>query len=171
MTQQQKDRWVGALVMMAVLAVFLPVWLSNAPKIVPITKNVDASVPIRPLQPVLAYDLPLSSAPTAALQTALAARSADSSVEVGIIAKERAALPRAYVIYLASYVYKQSAQSLLKALHSAHIDAFSRKIMVADAARWRVYVGPYIQYDKVVALKNFLARQYQIQGHIKKYSV
>lgn len=171
MTQQQKDRWVGALVMIAVLAVFLPVWLSHAPKIVPIATSVDASVPVRPVRPVLAYDLPLSSEPTAALQTALAARSADSSVDVGIIAQERAALPRAYVIDLASYASEPSAQSLLHALHAAHIDAFTRKISVTGRVYWRVYVGPYIQYDKAVALKNVLVRQYHIQGHIKKYSV
>lgn len=80
-------------------------------------------------------------------------------------------IPTAWVIQLASFAEADRADELTSQLRKEGLDVYVKSSDDKSNSAFRVYVGPYIQYDKIEALQTHLQQQYHLKGVIKKYTV
>jgi len=82
-----------------------------------------------------------------------------------------ATVPEAWVVQLATFGEQAHAKELLKQLRQQNMEAYIREVKLEDKSLFRVYVGPYIQYDKATSLQKYLQHTYKMKGIVKKYTL
>jgi len=178
-----KQRMVGALVLLALAVIFLPMLFSRqdeAPAV-----RVDAppmpampSAPLAELQPVVVpepevFEEPAPvEAPVAAAAPAAPAVAAAPAAPVAVAPPSAPAkrldgnsLPISWSVQLASLSSRAGAETLQKTLRSQGYNAYIRTV---DGMN-RVFVGPLIERGEADRLRDQLNRQHKLNGFVVRF--
>ncbi|WP_304985222.1 SPOR domain-containing protein [Coxiella-like endosymbiont] len=78
--------------------------------------------------------------------------------------------PKAWVIQVASFVNQDNAKRLLKQLQASGFDAYTRQSNEGKEVS-RIFVGPLIDYAKIIELQKELKQKLHLKGVIKQYQM
>lgn len=185
-----KQRMVGALVLLALAVIFLPMLLSredearqvqvDAPQMpaapeIPTTELQPVAVPepqvlpdepvgsaaVEPLEPVEAPAIEVPAVATAPV-TAVAPATAPASKPSRLDANS---LPISWSVQLASLSSSDGAQKLQKTLRTQGYNAYIRSV---DGMN-RVFVGPLIERAEADRLRDQLNRQHKLNGFVVRF--
>lgn len=188
-----KQRIVGALVLLALMVIFIPMLLSrqddlqrvvvDAPNMpqAPVMEQVElepVSVPqaqLLPEEPVPMTESELTvatAAPAAPVQpvkpiAAVAPPAKPVAAEVAAPASRLDAngLPISWSIQLASLSSRSGAETLQKSLRTAGYNAYVRNVEGMN----RVFVGPVIERAEADRLRDQLTRQQKLNGFVVRF--
>ncbi len=149
------QRIVGALVLLALSVIFLPMLFTRQD----VPPALEVSVPARPEMPEM---------PRAAMQPADAA--APQNVAVRTVASESSHLdadnlPISWSIQLASLSSRPNAESLMQKLR---VQGYNAYIRTFDGMN-RVFVGPLIERSEAERLRDQLNRQQNVKGFVVRF--
>lgn len=179
-----KQRMVGALVLVALAVIFLPMLFSRQDE----PRQVVVEVPAMPQAPLL-DDLevieapvlepqelaaqefePVNSEPVAALAPE-PVRAAPQAAAAAVAAKPEASrldanrLPISWSVQMASLSSRSGAESLQKTLRAQGYNAYIRTF---DGMN-RVFVGPVIERAEAERLRDQLNRQHKLTGFVVRF--
>ena len=183
-----KQRMVGALVLVALAVIFLPMLLSREDELRRVAVDAPAmpqapSMPQIEMQPVIVPDpqilpdepVPESiEQPTAAAQTPAVVLATEAAAEVVAPSAEAAAppsrldansLPVSWSVQLASLSSRSGAENLQKTLRSQGYNAYIRSV---DGMN-RVFVGPLVERVEANRLRDQLNRQHKLNGFVVRF--
>jgi DedD protein len=188
-----KQRMVGALVLLALAVIFLPMLLSREDELRRVVVDAPAmpdapSMPPTEVQPVvvpepLLPDEPLGSeatqpldplapsetapaaVPTPASTPAIAVVEPDVPAQAPPSRLDANSLPISWSVQLASLSSGEGAQSLQKTLRSQGYNAYIRTV---DGMN-RVFVGPLIERAEADRLRDQLNRQHKLNGFVVRF--
>lgn len=152
-----KQRLVGALVLLAILSIFLPVLFHTSR---PVTESrLSVKVPPKPPKP---------AKPPKPKSHALKKKTG----ERGAIRRTLLPTPEAWVIRLGTFSNKANADRLLARLRHKGFDAYTRSLTTAQGKRLqRVYVGPEISLKNTKRLREKLQTTFHLNGVVSKYKI
>lgn len=178
-----KQRMVGALVLLTLAVIFLPMLLSRQndlrqvsvepppmprtpapPKMEVVPAPVPQPLPEEPVPPAPAAPAeptaaaPPPAGPAAAPSSAASPGSAGSRLDAN-------ALPVSWSVQLASLSSRSGAENLQKTLRSQGYNAYIRSV---DGMH-RVFVGPVIERTEADRLRDQLNRQQKLDGFVVRY--
>ncbi|MBT8506749.1 sporulation protein [Coxiella-like endosymbiont of Rhipicephalus sanguineus] len=78
--------------------------------------------------------------------------------------------PKAWVIQVASFVNQDNAKRLLKQLQASGFDAYIRQSNEGKKVS-RIFVGPLIDYTKIIEIQKELKQNLHLKGVIKRYQM
>lgn len=164
-----KQRMVGALVLIALGVIFLPMLLSRRDEMPQVI--VDApEMPAMPHVPDIEVQPVLLSEPEP--EVSLVAESAGSTPESVLPADENAGkrlddrtLPVSWSVQLASLSSRDSAGALVKTLRSQGYNAYVRTFDNMN----RVLVGPVVERAEAERLRDILNRQHKLNGYVVRF--
>lgn len=145
-----KQRIVGSVVVLAILAIFVPV-IFHQPGSMP-----TQSIPVMPKVP--AVPVP-NSMPASTRKPAINEHELKSAME----------LPAAWVIVLGSFSQPAHAATLVKHLRKEGLPAYTRVIGQSSQLLTRVYVGPTLKRADANKLQVSLHKKFHLNGLIRKY--
>jgi DedD protein len=190
-----KQRIVGALVLLALMVIFIPMLLSrqddlqrvvvDAPTMpqAPSMQQVEleaVSVPqaqLLPEEPVpmTASELAATAAaelvpakpvkPLAPVTTAVATKPSVAAVTAPVSRLDANSLPISWSIQLASLSSSTGADNLQKSLRTAGYNAYVRNVEGMN----RVFVGPVIERAEADRLRDQLTRQQKLNGFVVRF--
>lgn len=175
-----KQRMVGALVLMALAVIFLPMLLSREDELRHVVVDAPAmpQAPVMPqieMQPVIVPDpqilpdepVPESIEPAATAAQAPAAEAATPGVDATPPAARLDAnsLPVSWSVQLASLSSRSGAESLQKTLRTQGYNAYIRSV---DGMN-RVFVGPLVERVEANRLRDQLNRQHKLNGFVVRF--
>ena len=190
-----KQRMVGALVLLALAVIFLPMLLSredearqvqvDAPQMpaapeIPTTELQPVAVPepqllpdepvgsaaVEPLEPVEAPAVEVPAVATAPVTTASVAAVAPATAPASKPSRLDAnSLPISWSVQLASLSSSDGAQKLQKTLRTQGYNAYIRSV---DGMN-RVFVGPLIERAEADRLRDQLNRQHKLNGFVVRF--
>jgi DedD protein len=190
-----KQRMVGALVLLALAVIFLPMLLSrederrqvqvDAPQMpvapeIPTIELQPVAVPepqvlpdepvgfaaVEPLEPVEAPTVEAPAVATAPVTTASVAALAPATAPVSKPSRLDAnSLPISWSVQLASLSSSDGAQKLQKTLRTQGYNAYIRSF---DGMN-RVFVGPLIERAEADRLRDQLNRQHKLNGFVVRF--
>jgi DedD protein len=158
-----KQRMVGALVLLALAVIFLPMLLSREDE----SRQVRVDAPQMPtapempnveLQPVVVPEPQLLLDESVGADVAIPAQTAPSRLDAN-------SLPISWSVQLASLSSSDGAQVLQKTLRSQGYNAYIRTV---DAMN-RVFVGPLIERAEADRLRDQLNRQHKLNGFVVRF--
>ncbi|MBW5802427.1 sporulation protein [Coxiella endosymbiont of Ornithodoros amblus] len=189
MEVKAKQRLIGTLVLLAIVAIFFPLLFRNPRPSTGLTMTT--TIPPAPDKPIVQLQLPPSAPPP--VETPLSPINALNSTPKPIIkpsllpdvpaskpkkvvkAKKIHSLesllsktPTAWIIQVASFVHHGYAKHLLKQLRAKGFDAYLQKNREGEVIT-RVFIGPEINRDKINKIQKKLKQQTRLNGVIKKY--
>ncbi|MBX9914264.1 MAG: SPOR domain-containing protein [Pseudomonadaceae bacterium] len=190
-----KQRIVGALVLLALMVIFIPMLLSrqddlqrvvvDAPAMpqtpsMPQVELESISVPQAqqlPEEPVPMTDTELAAAapavtapvkplkPTAGVTPAVAVKPPVAEVVAPVSRLDANSLPISWSIQLASLSSRSGAESLQNTLRAAGYNAYVRNVEGMN----RVFVGPVIERAEADRLRDQLTRQQKLNGFVVRF--
>jgi DedD protein len=84
---------------------------------------------------------------------------------------DRAGLPQAWVVQLASFADVENARNLLARLQSAGYKAYIRSVVGDQGGRSRVLVGPWVVRARADETQTELQAQFQLAGMVVAYEL
>lgn len=166
-----KQRLVGAVVLVALVVIFVPMLLDDEPMVTSgITKS---NIPPKPKS-----DLPtrtishkeikplLPAAPSA--EPAKVTHSKPKAKPAAVAPKTRAGIS-AWVVQVASFEKRENASKLVKRLRAAKLSAFLEQASVSKKTVFRVRVGPEVDHKKAEAIRARIERKFKLKGKIERY--
>lgn len=184
-----KQRIVGALVLVALAVIFLPMLLSRQDE----RASIEVEVPTAPVSPGMPetvappVDVPVASEPVpgdvdqplplepqpepqVVAEPAVPAqvepsRPAAVAAETPASRLDEASLPVSWSVQLASLSSRTGAEALQKTLRSQGYNAYIRQ---ADGMN-RVFVGPVIERKEADRLRDQLNRQHKLSGFVVRF--
>ena len=186
-----KQRMVGALVLVALAVIFLPMLLSREDELRRVAVDAPAmpqspSMPQIEMQPVIVPDpqiLPDEPVPesieqaTAAVQAPVPSPTPASEATAEAVAPSAEAaappasrldansLPVSWSVQLASLSSRSGAENLRKTLRSQGYNAYIRSV---DGMN-RVFVGPLVERVEANRLRDQLNRQHKLNGFVVRF--
>lgn len=188
-----KQRIVGALVLLALMVIFLPMLLSRQDDLQRVVVDAPA-MPQAPSMPQVELDpvsvpqaqllpdepVPMTESEVAAIAPPPAAAAAVKNTTVAPLAQAKPpvaevtppasrldanGLSISWSIQLASLSSRASAQSLQKTLRGAGYNAYIRNVEGMN----RVFVGPVIERAEADRLRDQLTRQQKLNGFVVRF--
>jgi len=173
--EKMKQRLVGAIVLVALVVIFVPMLLDDEPMVISnITKTnippqpkrdypsrIISQKEVQPLRPALSKVEPakiVDSAPKAK----------PAKITPKAKPKTRAALS-AWVIQVASFSNRANANKLMKRLQKKKLPAFVEQASVNRKTVFRVRVGPEIDHKKAEVIRTRIERELKLKGKIERY--
>lgn len=199
MQTRTKQRLVGLLILLALLAIFMPLVFHNTR---PSTDMHAIKIPPKP-KVNISQQNNIEKRETVQLSTALihaeassdninqrvamtgTINNAESTTLKEHIRKDKAQTiseqkgltrfmnaPKAWCVQLGTFRNVNNANALIKKLRKKGYDAYTRPILDKDGKHLlRVYVGPEIQKDSAIQLKEELKMSVHLNGVVRKYKV
>jgi len=164
MEVKTKQRLVGILVLIAILAIFLPVLFHTSQ---PSTEaRLTVKIPAKPAEPQVAL---LEKAKPEVTPVARSSTAAPVSTDPKELPVDT---PEAWVIQLGSFSDKSNADRLIKKLRKKGFEAYSRVDTTTKGAHLnRVYVGPEIRLSSAKQLLKKLHHSFHLNGVVRKYKI
>jgi len=166
-----KQRLVGAVVLVALVVIFVPMLLDDEPMVTSsITKS---NIPPRPKsnfqtkivsQKEVKPLVPASSK----IAPAKATGSKPKAKPVTAVPKTRAGLS-AWVVQVASFGKRANANKLMKRLQAKKLSAFVEQASVDRKTVFRVRVGPEVDHKKAEGIRSRIEREFKLKGKIERY--
>jgi DedD protein len=181
-----KQRMVGALVLMALAVIFLPMLFSREdetrrvvvdappmpqtpvmPEVVvqPVTVPEPQVLPEEPAPEIAVVQEPAANAPAQPSPPPVAAPAQAPVAQTPPSRLDGDGLPVSWSVQLASLSNRASAENLQKTLRSQGYNAYIRS---ADGMN-RVFVGPVIERAEADRLRDLLRRQQKLDGFIVRF--
>jgi DedD protein len=182
-SQRLRHRVIGAAVLAALAAIFLPAVLDF--ERTPEGKISGTNIPPRPLD-LRVEEIPLTppavrppapAVPAASIAESDAARviedgdagAGGSDSDSATLAPAAPTEPRAWVVRVGSFSSNDNALALRNRLRKAGFDAFVDQVKIEDATMSRVHVGPEIERARGDALRDRLEREMGLKGLVVGY--
>ena len=189
MDSGSRQRVVGAAVLAALGVIFVPAWLQR-----PAEYEVDqtSKIPERPeftfvqqeppvkpegLEPPPTQEtlfIPDDSKPEPVGEMPVEAGAAPEEPEVpadAIVAGlDEQGLPKSWVVQVASFKEPARAQTLVDELRASEYRAYQRSVEQAGGAVHRVYVGPSINRNDAVTIKQEIDSRYNLETLLLRFS-
>ena len=176
-----KQRMVGALVLLALAVIFLPMLLSRQDELRHVVVDAPAmpAAPAMPQVEVQAVEVPepqvLPEEPMPAPEAVEPVPVVKPEAEVAAPAQPPApapagrldanSLPISWSVQLASLSSRSGAESLQKTLRSQGYNAYIRSVEGMN----RVFVGPLIERAEADRLRDQLMRQHKLNGFVVRF--
>lgn len=177
-----KQRIIGAIVLLAIAVIFVPV-LFDRERITPVDRNTQI-----PVAPLISLPEPSPAVKPAKVKDGDNKGKADllsrvkspeaifvpNEIEVQDLSQEAPGLDedgvaKAWVIQVASYKSKERALSIRDELIAKGYQAYSREIKQAGTEVVRVYVGPSFHKDRLVVSKAKIDETYNIESLLLRF--
>ena len=192
MVSDLKQRIVGGVVIICVLAIFLPVILhkpkNEAVQSVPMTipqpqsvSQLSLQLPAQQPSNVQQAAAVIKSTPATKLAQAERAitqpQQAQSDHQSPVakintrILQAAVTTPQAWVVQLGSFSQRANVQRLVKQLRHHGFDAYTRTQAHGTQSITQVFVGPEISRDTINKINKKLLSQFHLQGVVRKYQV
>lgn len=152
MNDNVKQRIVGSVVVLAILAIFIPV-IFHQPDAMP-----TPSIPAMPQAPVVATMTTVTPAQSHGHPHGVNQQELKSALE----------LPTAWVVVLGSFKQASHATSLVKRLQAKGLPAYTQMSHRGNTLT-RVLVGPNLKKADAKRLQASLQHQFHLSGLIRKY--
>lgn len=153
MTTQLKQRLVGVIVILALLAAFLPELLRRP-----------GNLPTKPMPPLPSEPLIVLSSNQSTLPVAHTEKK--SAVDTATL-KAALEMPRAWVLLLGSFKNADNAARLQQTLKRRHLDVYVTHDQSDHLTR--VYIGPVFDRDALSQLADRLNTELHLKGLIQEY--
>ncbi len=174
-----KQRMVGALVLLALAVIFLPMLFSRQDEAPAVVVEAPAMpemppAPLAELQPVVVPEPELFDEPEPVEVPAIAEPEPSAPVVAPVAAAPPSApakrldgngLPISWSVQLASLSSRTGAETLQKTLRSQGYNAYIRSV---DGMN-RVFVGPMIERGEADRLRDQLNRQHKLNGFVVRF--
>jgi len=190
MQTKTKQRWVGSLILLAITAIFLPLVFHNTHP----AAEIQSSVKIPPAPKIDAPKASMSQRTQQQEQKELKIMPAPEIKPAPIPAAPNKynknaetkaqhhsrqtqldnlmAAPQAWTVQLGTFSNVNHANELIDQLRKKGFDAYTRPVLDAKGNRLlRVYVGPEIQKEKALQLRDKLQAAVHLKGVVRKYKV
>jgi len=171
-----KQRLVGAVVLVALVVIFVPMLLDDEPVITSsITKSNIPPQPKRdyPTQVVSKKEVkPLVPAAASKVEPT---KAAESKPIVKLVTVASKAEPKtrvglsAWVVQVASFGKRTNADKLMKRLQAKKLSAFVEQASVDRKTVFRVRVGPEVDHKKAEGIRAQIEREFKLKGKIERY--
>ena len=196
MNQGTKQRIVGTVVLLTLAFIFLPIVFDGQGSYEPaMTSRIPDSPQVSILpEPVQSRPIIIAETETereaelaspasndaAGAEVPVAVEAAPESVGVTtsepVFSREvpqldRAGLPQAWVVQLASFADVENARNLLARLQSAGYKAYIRSVVGDQGGRSRVLVGPWVVRARADETQTELQAQFQLAGMVVAYEL
>lgn len=201
MNQSAKQRIVGAVVLLTLALIFLPIifdgqgsYQGTVTSRIPDVPNIPIlEIPIQTRPVVIANTDAINANNLAAGDSSLATTAeavieepaqADQSddFEVMINTSEpvfirevpnlsATGLPEGWSVRLGSFSNSENATSLVQKLQAAGYKAYTRRIQSEEDVLTRVFVGPWIDTSRINEYQQQLQEQFQLAGIVVRYEV
>lgn len=191
MKQATKQRIVGTVVLLALGLIFLPIIFDGEGSYQP---PVSSRIPEPPEVPILAEPVPSrpaiiaeQDAPEPAADTAPEAPAEQTQAEpiepeVEVVESEPAfqreiprledsGLPAGWVVRLGTFSNADNANNLVERLQSAGYKGYAREVESNQGRMTAVYVGPWLERERVEEFQRQLQEQFDLAGMIVRYEV
>lgn len=157
-TEQLKYRIVGALVILALIIIFLP-WLLNRRQQTMPTFLTQDRIPAQPAEPSVADVEAAHAERKQALEDVVEKAELQPAVKEG-----------AWLVQLASFSNKAYADKLVAKLQAGGYTAFVQQTDSSSGAVSRVFVGPETQRNQAEQTLAALEKAYQLKGIVVAYN-
>ena len=194
MNQGTKQRIVGTVVLLTLAFIFLPIVFDGQGSYEPamtsrIPDSPQVSILPEPVQsrPIIIAETEReaelaspASNDAAGAEVPIAVEAAPESVggttSEPVFSREvpqldRAGLPQAWVVQLASFADVENARNLLARLQSAGYKAYIRSVVGDQGGRSRVLVGPWVVRARADETQTELQAQFQLAGMVVAYEM
>lgn len=196
MNQGAKQRIVGTVVLLTLAFIFLPIVFDGQGSYEPaMTSRIPDSPQVSILpEPVQSRPIIIAETETereaelaspasndaAGAEVPIAVEAAPESVggttSEPVFSREvpqldRAGLPQAWVVQLASFADVENARNLLARLQSAGYKAYIRSVVGDQGGRSRVLVGPWVVRARADETQTELQAQFQLAGMVVAYEL
>lgn len=191
MKQATKQRIVGTVVLLALGLIFLPIIFDGEGSYQP---PVSSRIPEPPEVPILAEpvpsrpaiiaerDAPEPAADTAPEAPAEQTQAEPTEPEVEVVESEPAfqreiprledsGLPAGWVVRLGTFSNADNANNLVERLQSAGYKGYAREVESNQGRMTAVYVGPWLERERVEEFQRQLQEQFDLAGMIVRYEV
>ena len=194
---KKKQRLIGALVLLAVVAVLLPFLFQNPhptadlslletmPTAPPesslrldLPMELDSTIEYKPPSPMPTEPKPESLAvkvePKAVLPTAAPIAPQKSvpekkSITGTVMSHLSDSLPQAWTLQVATFIQPANAEKLVQQLRAKGWDVYSRPMRADRKSVTRVFIGPEINYDKIKRAQQQVEKQFHFSGIVLRY--
>jgi DedD protein len=194
LNQGTKQRIVGTVVLLTLAFIFLPIVFDGQGSYEPamtsrIPDSPQVSILPEPVQsrPIIIAETEReaelaspASNDAAGAEVPIAVEAAPESVggttSEPVFSREvpqldRAGLPQAWVVQLASFADVENARNLLARLQSAGYKAYIRSVVGDQGGRSRVLVGPWVVRARADETQTELQAQFQLAGMVVAYEL
>jgi len=170
-----KQRLVGAVVLVALVVIFVPMLLDDEPMV---TSNITESN--IPPQPKRDYPTKIVSKKEVkplvpAVSKVESTKAADSKPKIESVIVAPKAEPKtrvglsAWIVQVASFGKRENADKLMKRLQAKKLSAFVEQASVDRKTVFRVRVGPEIDRKKMEDIRTRIEREFKLKGKIERY--
>lgn len=193
MDEHLKKRLIGAIVLVALAVIFVPMLLdekeadtgltrTNVPprpeapftsRIQPLAAEVaPAPVPLQEPPPVKVAKPPVETKPqpTPKVEPPKAVVSQPAKATVPKAKPATTSVPpSSWVIQVGSFSSQENADKLVKQLRAAKFPAFLKKIVVDGKVMFRVRVGPEVDQKKAQQMQARIEEKFKLKGKLERY--
>lgn len=156
-----KQRLVGAIVLVALAVIFIPMIFDDA-KLEP--EDIRVTIPPRPAMPPVKITQPEPPA-VRPQETVVAAEDAPSTGEAQLPQQ----LPESWVLQVASFKERENADALRDRLRKEDYKAYVRFRPHKEPALARVFVGPELDRRVVERYKEELQQKFKLDGIVVQF--
>lgn len=165
-----KQRLVGAIALLALAVIFLPVLFDRDP-IVPVDQTTQIPPPPDIVTVEVAEPVPPENVDLAPAPQAMYVPDEEDQVRPGIEPPglEASGVPKSWVLQVASFRDQSHAERLREKLLDKKFSAYTRKADYKNGAIFRVYVGPKLDKASLSAEKEQIDAQFKVDSIILEF--
>ena len=170
-----KQRLVGAIVLVALVVIFVPMLLDDEPMVTSsITKS---NIPLQPKRdfPTKIISKKEVKPLVPVVSKVESAKAVDSKPKVKPATVAQKTKPKArvglsaWVVQVASFEKRTNANKLMTRLQAKKLSAFVEQASVDRKTVFRVRVGPEVDHKKAEAIRLQIERELKLKGKIERY--
>lgn len=165
-----KQRIIGAIVLLAIAVIFVPV-LFDKERIEPVDRKTQ--IPPAPYIEPVVIDVPIAPEPLGEVQDPVEMFVPDEStiqdLEPAQPGLDEKGIPKSWVLQLASFRSNDHATKFRDKLIEDGFSAFVREIETEYGAMTRVYVGPKLDKKRLLKEKAEIEKTHKLTALVLKY--
>lgn len=172
-----KQRLIGAFVLLAIAVIFIPVMFDRE-RMAPVDTRtqIPAAPHIEPLVIETPTPTPLPEVVEATIEPAPAAaemyvpdETEEVSPEPEPIGVDQKGVPKGWVLQVASFKSVEHAKGLRDKLIAADFTSYVRSVNTSKGEMTRVFVGPTIDKEDLLAQKERVEKEFKVQTLLLKF--
>lgn len=174
MNESRRQRFVGALVLLALGTVILPILFDfKGAYHVDTRTTIPAAPDIKPVEIEKAGPVPGATATASheemfrydeSREKAVQGASGESSLQSQPSGLNAEGIPLAWIVQVASFNEAEKAQALTEQLIADGFRAYHRRALVKGDVNYRIYVGPKVSKDTMLAEKRAIEKKYKLKA-------
>lgn len=157
-----KQRLVGAVVLVAIAVIFIPMIFSDV-KLTP--EDIKATIPPKPQPPIVEIKMPEKPKTPEPQKEAVVQEGPVRQVDD----KHADILPESWSLQLASFQERDNADALRDKLRASGYKAYVQFRPHEKPALARVFVGPELDRAMIDKYKNDLYKKYKLEGIVVRF--